>query len=208
MNAKKKIIMALVVAVSLLGLSGAASAVNVEFTYTGDNIIDFFIIGGSVTPALDGNADEWRLASSYTADLAPGTYTVEWTVVNWEVPPTTSGPAAFLAQIDTGSGLILTSSAWEVNPYINSVYEGWKAATEYNLNSDPNSIWDNNNGNSAVAGISGDAWWIGSGAFPGETAQFKVRTSFTVSAVPIPGAVWLLGSGLMGLVGLRRKLAA
>lgn len=26
-----------------------------------------------------------------------------------------------------------------------------------------------------------------------------------VSAVPIPGAVWLLGSGLMGMIGLRRK---
>jgi len=26
------------------------------------------------------------------------------------------------------------------------------------------------------------------------------------SAVPIPGAVWLLGSGLLGLLGLRRKL--
>ena len=27
-----------------------------------------------------------------------------------------------------------------------------------------------------------------------------------VSAVPIPGAVWLLGSGLLGIVGLKRKL--
>lgn len=29
--------------------------------------------------------------------------------------------------------------------------------------------------------------------------------SVEVSATPIPGAVWLLGSGLVGLVGLRRK---
>ena len=27
-----------------------------------------------------------------------------------------------------------------------------------------------------------------------------------MSEVPIPGAVWLLGSGLIGLVGIRRKL--
>ncbi|MCP3873898.1 MAG: VPLPA-CTERM sorting domain-containing protein [Desulfobacteraceae bacterium] len=26
-----------------------------------------------------------------------------------------------------------------------------------------------------------------------------------VSAIPVPGAVWLLGSGLFGLTGLRRK---
>lgn len=26
-----------------------------------------------------------------------------------------------------------------------------------------------------------------------------------ISAVPVPGAIWLLGSGLIGLVGLRRK---
>ena len=28
---------------------------------------------------------------------------------------------------------------------------------------------------------------------------------FAISQVPIPGAVWLLGSGLVGLIGLRRK---
>ncbi|WP_207683794.1 VPLPA-CTERM sorting domain-containing protein [Desulfonema magnum] len=27
-----------------------------------------------------------------------------------------------------------------------------------------------------------------------------------VSAFPIPGAVWLLGSGLIGLAGIRRKV--
>ena len=34
--------------------------------------------------------------------------------------------------------------------------------------------------------------------------EFQVYGSST-SSVPLPGAVWLLGSGLIGLVGLRRK---
>jgi hypothetical protein len=33
-----------------------------------------------------------------------------------------------------------------------------------------------------------------------------IGTNYTVSAVPIPAAVWLLGSGLIGLVGLRRRM--
>jgi hypothetical protein len=41
--------------------------------------------------------------------------------------------------------------------------------------------------------------------FPGfKEGYFEV--DFTVSEVPIPGAVWLLGSGLIGIIGFRRKL--
>ena len=31
------------------------------------------------------------------------------------------------------------------------------------------------------------------------------RVELTYNKVPLPGAVWLLGSGLVGLAGLRRK---
>ena len=39
----------------------------------------------------------------------------------------------------------------------------------------------------------------------GNTWGFRIDGSLTPSTVPIPGAVWLLGSGLIGLVGIRRK---
>jgi hypothetical protein len=32
-----------------------------------------------------------------------------------------------------------------------------------------------------------------------------IAFSVSINAIPIPGAVWLLGSGLVALVGLRKK---
>jgi hypothetical protein len=65
----------------------------------------------------------------------------------------------------------------------------------------------------------GQGWILGdgdheapSGGFPGydlipRDGQFAQWALYEfVAPVPIPGAVWLLGGGLIGLVGLRRKL--
>lgn len=44
---------------------------------------------------------------------------------------------------------------------------------------------------------------------PGNDGWSKVTYSLeATAATPIPGAVWLLGSGLVGLVGIRRKMKA
>lgn len=43
--------------------------------------------------------------------------------------------------------------------------------------------------------------WVGY-----DPTNIPVRIQGDVSVVPIPGAIWLAGSGLIGLVGLRRKL--
>lgn len=40
------------------------------------------------------------------------------------------------------------------------------------------------------------------------TSSGLISDTTAVAATPIPGAVWLLGSGLVGLIGLRRKNAA
>ena len=39
----------------------------------------------------------------------------------------------------------------------------------------------------------------------GDYGDYQITFTGDVSVVPIPGAVWLLGSGLLGLVGIKRK---
>lgn len=51
---------------------------------------------------------------------------------------------------------------------------------------------------------------INGGTFNGKTGYWELTGTADVSAVPVPAAVWLMGSGLVGLasVARRRKVAA
>lgn len=64
-------------------------------------------------------------------------------------------------------------------------------------------VWDiNADGSLTGVGIPG----MENGPFPGFNAQFNLTAA---GLVPVPAAVWLFGSGLLGLVGVaRRKKAA
>ena len=41
----------------------------------------------------------------------------------------------------------------------------------------------------------------------GDYGDYQITFTGDVSVVPIPGALWLLGSGLLGLIGIKRKKA-
>lgn len=62
----------------------------------------------------------------------------------------------------------------------------------------------------SLADINAPDWRIldfgvsGTSHFSNDQLRWDV-TSFSVSAVPVPAAVWLFGSGLLGLLGMRKK---
>ena len=56
--------------------------------------------------------------------------------------------------------------------------------------------------NEATSGTNIHYFW----SQTGQSGSYKPYLDVQTAPVPIPGAIWLLGSGLIGIVGIRRKL--
>jgi len=79
-------------------------------------------------------------------------------------------------------------------PFSNLQAGVYRSATEYAPNTSDAWGFDMNNGGQGSAGktVTSYAWAVYSG-------------DVSVSAVPVPAAVWLFGSGLLGLIGMARR---
>jgi hypothetical protein len=79
----------------------------------------------------------------------------------------------------------------------------WSASAGFDLTT---ATWDGldhvgltlQNNLSAVSMASGESAWI-------QKKAVGVEVSISTSVIPVPGAVWLFGSGLLGLAGVARK---
>jgi len=137
-------------------------------------------VGGSGTP----QAWTWNFDAG-TVDITNTTafYGSVWTAFNVTITDTGTsyGPASAGAQNMTFS--------WSVNPNI-PVTSDWDVTAT---------------GSSAVVTVNAATILPSSSAFPGFHPAFSGNLTKTVSPIPIPAAAWLMGSGLLGLVGVARR---
>jgi hypothetical protein len=146
----------------------------------------------------------------------PG-YTVDFGANNWRLPSTVDGPYVFGYTGNTTAGYNITSSEMghlfytelgnlgyystngttqagcglvKTGDFDNLVSAGFWSGTEYAAN--PSYAWFFHTGNG------------GQDVYIGGLCGLAVRSG-QISTVPVPGAFWLLSSGLIGLIGLARK---
>jgi hypothetical protein len=67
--------------------------------------------------------------------------------------------------------------------------------------------WSSDVGRTALAGYNFYSIWVSltNGTISGNQDAFTFVDNFSVKVTPIPAAAWLLGSGLIGLVAIRRR---
>ena len=159
---------------------------------------------------LDSTGGTVGVDTTVTGDIGGGTWSVASTTPffgqNWTAHSgTTFGPGTYT--IDTGGGVSYTGIVVGPGQVGGHILFNWGVTADI----DVVNVWDvtgntytstdvtatNPVGPDGIRGLS-----MIDGAFVGFNANFD----FT--AVPVPAAVWLFGSGLLGLVGVARRRKA
>lgn len=210
----------IIVFAMFIGVSKQCVASPVTFAFTADNcVLQWYLNGNLLTTPDYATASNWRLANIINLDLEVGKiYEVIWQVENVSSPG--QSPGAFLAEITSSVPIqttsLLSSTSWEVSVVwqsrnVISDFSSftWVLSTDYGANSDTSTIWNQYN-NGPISGISGDArwiWWDTNWQNLNSPAAFDsvfIKTTFTLTDVPEPTTMILLGLGMIGLVSLRR----
>ena len=157
---------------------------------------NFFAPDTAVTGSIGGGS--WSVASTTTF------FGSVWTAHSG----TTFGPGTYT--IDTVEGGVYTGIQVGANQIGGHILFDWGP----NKNIDVVQVWDFCNvcgaytSTDATVGNPANPDGVrGTGMFDGAFANSNANFDFVVpvSAIPVPAAVWLFGSGLVGLVGVARR---
>ena len=202
----KKHAIAAAVAVALGGgaLSAQANTAGLTGVWSGTYTFTMYSgSGGLVGSSGPGQAWTWDFNPT-TFNSPNGTVTIENTT-------------AFFGNVWTAHDVTFSDNGASYGPadgagQVNMLFD-WSV----NVNIPVTSDWDvtatgNANGDTAAVAVNGAVITAASPAFPGFQPFFTGNLTKSVThtdgpppAVPVPAAVWLFGSGLVGLVGVARR---
>jgi hypothetical protein len=161
------------------------------------------------TVTIDGNTFDMTIRGSDFTDGAGGTsgggLTVTWDaarldLVSWDTSVFPLGPAFNLGTLDQAAGTLseidllsfsgIEDTTFDIVTLTFLAQAAGNAAVTPSLANFP--------------GQPGANIWVDSTGFGAANPSF-IGGSAQISAVPVPAAVWLFGSGLIGLVGIARR---
>lgn len=207
-----------VLAAALLAVTGAANAVPVatggvfNMYASGSLGLDTTAVIGSQTPMnvdatisgfVDQGAATWGVSSTAVF------FGLNWTASggslitaagDYALDTTTGAVSAGTGPVAADGTMYFTVGAGQIAGTIDFAWGSSSGIRVVN-------VWDvNADGSLTATMVPG----MENGPFPNFSAAFNLTSPGLYSAVPVPAAVWLLGSGLVGLVGVarRRKAAA
>ncbi len=204
MNAMKKTVLATALFMAMGSAYAAPVAINATSDFQMYNPVGGYVGGapaGTLTGFIDTAAGTWGVASAtpffgigWTASggtlYGAGTHTVSTVDA---APGVSGGSYTFTVGANQLAGMIDfswggTTGIDVLNVWNVSTAGGVTTYTSTDVNLD------------GILGIG-----MIDGPFPGFNANFNMATP---AAVPVPAAAWLLGSGLLGLVGVARRKVA
>ena len=165
------------------------------------------------SPAGNGSAHSfsstaWSVGDYYQFNVS--TLGLSGLSISWDQTSSNTGPKDFALQYSTDGTTFTNFRAYSVlaNGTPNPAWNGTTASAAYSFSSDLSALSGlDNQTNLFFRLVDQDTAAANGGtvASGGTDRVDNVKIS-ALSAVPLPAAVWLLGSGLLGLFGMRRRL--